>query len=226
MVTQDLFRTYQNFKDELRSGFLEYTRRAYQVMPITDRPVILDVGCGTGVPTIELARLSNGLIIAIDIDQISLEELKNKVTSCQLSAHIDVVKCSLFDMCFMNESFDIIWAEGSINAIGFERGLSEWRRYLKTNGFLVIHDDLGDLNEKIEQVSASAYKLLDHFVLTQDIWWQNYYRPLEKYINSYYKHQPYDTAIDRIIIQDCHFISEFQQNPDRFQSVYLILRRL
>lgn len=38
------------------------------------------------------------------------------------------MNCSMFEMPFTDESFDIIWAEGSIYLIGFERGLDEWRR--------------------------------------------------------------------------------------------------
>ncbi len=38
--------------EELRERFLKYTRKAYQMLPKMDKPRILDIGCGTGIPTI------------------------------------------------------------------------------------------------------------------------------------------------------------------------------
>jgi len=47
-------------KDLLREGLIKYTRKAFHMLPKLDKPCILDVGCGSGIPTMELARLSNG----------------------------------------------------------------------------------------------------------------------------------------------------------------------
>jgi SAM-dependent methyltransferase len=41
---------------------------------------------------------------------------------------------------FQNEEFDLIWCEGAIYNIGFERGLNEWRKYLKKDGFIAVTD--------------------------------------------------------------------------------------
>jgi len=54
--------------EQFREVFLKYTRKAFQMLPKMDKPCILDIGCGTGLTTIELARLSDGEIIGIDID--------------------------------------------------------------------------------------------------------------------------------------------------------------
>jgi ubiquinone/menaquinone biosynthesis C-methylase UbiE len=43
------------------------TRRAFNTIPIlAKRPLILDIGCGHGVHTIELAKISKGTVIALD----------------------------------------------------------------------------------------------------------------------------------------------------------------
>ncbi|MCK4388191.1 MAG: class I SAM-dependent methyltransferase, partial [Dehalococcoidia bacterium] len=138
-------------KDSVRKGLIKYTRKAFHMVPELDRPCILDVGCGSGVPTIELARLSNGQIIGLDIQQNLLDILRRKIEEAGLSDRVKTLNCSMFDMDFPDESFDIIWAEGSISRIGFERGLKEWRRFLKPNGFLVVHDEIGNITEKLEQ---------------------------------------------------------------------------
>ena len=37
---------------------------------------------------------------------------------------------------FGEEELDMIWCEGAIYNIGFERGLKEWRKYLKPGGYI------------------------------------------------------------------------------------------
>lgn len=90
-------------------------------------------------------------------------------------------------------SFDIIWAEGSIGIIGSERGFREWKRLLKTHGFLVIHDDDRNMSDKLETITNCGYKLINHFLLPEDAWWTEYYEPLEtqiKELNDKYKNNP------------------------------------
>jgi len=43
-------------------------------------------------------------------------------------------------MDFPEESFDIIWAEGSIYIIGFEKGLLEWKPMLKKGGYVAASE--------------------------------------------------------------------------------------
>ena len=47
-------------KDKIRKRLLKYTRKAFHILPQMNKPRILDVGCGSGIPTLELARLSQG----------------------------------------------------------------------------------------------------------------------------------------------------------------------
>ena len=128
--------------DYFRERLIKYTRRAYQMLPKIENPHILDIGCGSGVPTIELAKLSDGEIIGIDINQSLLNKLKRRIEEEGLSNRVKTVKCSLFEIDFPDESFDIIWAEGVIRIIGFEKSLKEWKRLLNHKGFLVIHDEI------------------------------------------------------------------------------------
>ena len=133
--------------DYFRENLNKYTRKAFQMLPELKKPRILDIGCGSGVPTIELARLSDGEIIGIDTDESLLGKLGGRIEEEGFSDRVKIKKCSLFEMDFPDASFDIVWAEGSIYIIGFERGLREWRRLLKTDGFLVVHDKINDMSQ-------------------------------------------------------------------------------
>ena len=76
------------------SGRTEYTRRAFEMLPKLERPRILDIGCGRGEPTIELAKLSGGTVTGLDIDQSALDELDRRAEEEGLSDRISTVNRS------------------------------------------------------------------------------------------------------------------------------------
>jgi SAM-dependent methyltransferase len=105
------------------------------------------------------------------------------------------------DIKYPEESFDIIWAEGSIFIMGFQKGISEWRRYIKPNGYLAVHEmawikdnppkeicdyweavypQIATIDDNLEIIKKCGYKILGHFPLPEDAWWELYYNPLEK----------------------------------------------
>jgi ubiquinone/menaquinone biosynthesis C-methylase UbiE len=215
----------QAYKDYLREGLVKYTRKAFKVLPKRPFLRILDIGCGSGVPTMELARLSDGNIVAIDNNQNVLDRLASKVSKAGLTIRVKTENCSMLNMDFPDGSFDIIWAEGSIAVIGFEKGLNEWQRLLKTGGFLVVHDDLGDLTEKRRQISRSGYELINHFVLGEDIWWNEYYAPLEKKLNEVRAKRTGDQRTIAVLNDDQREIDTFKRDPKRYRSVFFIMRK-
>ena len=174
-------------RDSSRKRLLKFTRRAFRLLPKLNEPRILDLGCGSGVVTIELARLSRGEVIGIDVAQSVLDELNRKTEREDPSNRVKTKKCSMVQLDFPDESFEVIWAEGSMYAIDFEKGLEEWRRLLKPNGFLVIHDRIRTMADKLEKIHNLGYRLTNHFLLPEDAWWTEYYRPLEDRIKGLYK---------------------------------------
>ena len=212
------------YKDNLRKRLLRYTRRAFRLLPHITSPRILDVGCGSGVPTIELARLSHGKIIAIDTDQDQLKRLLITAKRARLLEYINISNCSMLNMEFEQDSFDIIWAEGSIAVIGFERGIKEWRRFLKPGGFLVVHDDMGNLSEKSQKISQCGYELLQYFTLNNHIWWDEYYAPLDKKLKEIRQKHPDDQEVNVILDNDQREIDGF--SPEWYRSVFFVMKKL
>lgn len=216
---------FQAKKELIRKRLLKYTRKAFRMLPQLDKPRILDLGCGSGIPTMELARLSNGEIIALDINESLLDILRSKIKNAKVSDRVKIVNGSILNMEFPDESFDIIWAEGSIYVIGFENGLKEWRRLLKPGGFMVVHDEKGDVEEKLKQISCCGYELLGYFVLGKDIWWTEYFAPLQKLVCETRTKHADDTKVLKALDNGQREIDMFEKNPERNSSIIFTMKK-
>jgi ubiquinone/menaquinone biosynthesis C-methylase UbiE len=212
-------------RDHFRERLSKYTRKAFQMLPELDRPRILDVGCGSGVPTLLLAKLSKGEVIGIDVDQSLLDELNRKIEEEGLANSVTTKKCSLFEMDFPDESFDIIWAEGSIWIIGFEKGLKEWRRLLKPNGFLVVHDEIKTVSDKLKKIPSCGYKLINHFSLPEGAHWTEYYRPLEIRIKELFMKYKNNSEALKILKKYQNEIDMVKRNPKEHSSAFYIMQK-
>jgi len=196
------------------------------MLPQLDSPRILDIGCGRGVPTIQLARLSNGQIIGLDIDAASLIECIRKIKENGLSKRVSALKCSMQEIDFPCEYFDIIWTEGSMQIVEFKRYLREWRRFLKPNGFLVVHCDSVNLARNLKTIPACGYRLLRHFRLSSDTWQREYFGPLEKFIQEVQREQINDPQILDFLAQAEKEVETYRANPTICASVFLIMQKL
>ncbi|MGB3340474.1 MAG: class I SAM-dependent methyltransferase [bacterium] len=216
---------FDEIHDSLRARFNKYTSRALEMLPEFVEPSILDIGCGTGVPTIELARLIDGQITAVDIDKSKLERLEEKVKNAGLTERVKVMHCSMFSFKFPDHSFDIIWAEGSIAMIGFARGIMNWSRLIKPNGFLVVHDMTDDIAQKLEQVDRCGYTLINHFTIPGHIWWSEYYEPLEKNIEQLRGECHNDRKVMAQFENELLEVDKVKKNPKSYSSTFLIMQK-
>jgi len=105
------------------------------------RPLkIADIGCGTGASTIQLAKELDAEITAVDFLPEFLEELQARATAHSMVDKITTLSCSMDALPFADEEFDVIWSEGAIYNMGFEAGVSAWRRFLKPGGKLIVSE--------------------------------------------------------------------------------------
>jgi SAM-dependent methyltransferase len=227
-------------------GRNEYTARAFKMLPRLESPRILDIGCGPGGPTMELARLSGGHVTGMDTHQPYLDRLSQKIKEAGLTNHVEAMNCSMFELPFSDESFDIIWAEGSIYLIGFERGLREWRRFIKPNGFLVVHEmtwlrpeppqEISDywkelyagirtVAENVELIPGCGYSLLGHFTLPEDAWWTEYYGPLEDRLRELRDKYVANAAALAELNEEQREIDMYKKYQQWYGSVFFVMQR-
>jgi SAM-dependent methyltransferase len=220
----DMDDSFLSRKEEIRRNFLQFTRRAFAMLPAMKEPGILDAGCGSGVPTMELAALSPGRVVGLDMDPGPLAMLRGKIEKAGLKHRVSALRGSILAMPFRDESFHVVWSEGSMHVPGFERGLREWRRLLRPAGFLVVHDEQLDLASKLKLIPRCGYELLGHFLLSRNTWRDEYFGPLERLLDEWRGKQP---AGDRAALDQARWeVDQFRTDPERNCSAYFVSRRV
>lgn len=196
------------FSDTPRQGpgSPETTQRALGMLPQLPQgpegsagPEIVEVGCGEGGTTLDLARHFGGRVTAVDVFDCFLDKLRAKITATGLS-NISIKKQDMAVLDFEAESLDLIWAESCVFIIGFEAAVASWNRFLKPGGVFVVSDvswlteSPGDeirefwaesypamlnIREHLEVMAKAGYECLDHFTQPESDW-EMIYRPMRE----------------------------------------------
>jgi ubiquinone/menaquinone biosynthesis C-methylase UbiE len=167
---------------------------------------LADIGCGTGASTLWLAKQLNAQITAVDFLPEFLEDLSVRAEEAGVADRITTLSCSMDDLPFADEELDVIWAEGAIYNIGFEKGISEWRRFLKTGGVLVASEitwttdsrpaeiqdhweaeypEIDAASSKVKVLEKHGYSPIGYFVLPEHCWLEEYYAPLQSRFEAF-----------------------------------------
>ena len=117
-----------------------------------DSPYVLDLGCGTGIATRQLAERSKATIIGCDVDEEMIEEAR------QTSPEIPYFVAPANRLPFEARSFDMVTAFSAFHWFCDDKSLADIKRALKPDGmFGVINkNDVGGFRvgyrEKLEQL--------------------------------------------------------------------------
>jgi ubiquinone/menaquinone biosynthesis C-methylase UbiE len=212
--------------EQVRAGFLKYTRKAFLKLPRLENPRILDIGCGSGVPTIELAKLSGGEVTGIDTDQSCIEEFNRKIKEENLGSRVKALNLSLSEVEFPDETFDVVWSEGVIGNIGFEASLKEWQRLLKHNGYLVIHYQTSRVADALPRIPQHGYSLADTVQLPEDAWWTEFYKPLEEKMSALLHQYRNNSDALNLLKQYKGEMDMVKKNPSNFRAAFYIMKKV
>jgi len=146
-------------------GSPEVTVKALSfVENLKDESQIADIGCGTGGQTMVLAQHAPGVITGIDLFPTFIDLFNTNAAKLNLQDRVKGVVASMDMLAFQNEELDLIWSEGAIYNIGFERGLKEWQIFLKTGGYIAVSEVSWFTKERpaeIDEFWQDAYPEID-----------------------------------------------------------------
>lgn len=198
------------------------TRLATSLIPPFDKKIrIADIGCGMGSQTFVLADEYDAEIDAIDLLPEMIAGIRGETERRRLQGVVRPVQASMDRLPFAPESYDLLWAEGSIFVMGYEKGLRYWHQFLKTGGYVAvtecswlggrrpddmrwIADNLPEIDtiaHKVEQMETAGYEPYAHFVLPENCWTTNYYEPMLPVMQQFLHDHPTPAAqlfVDRL----------------------------
>ena len=207
----ELIREYFSNLERQGPGSPEVTIKALSFIDnLTNESKIADIGCGTGGQTITLANNTKGDITGIDIFPKYIDILIENANKLNLQNRINGIIGTMDNLPFQEEELDLIWSEGAIYNIGFQRGLKEWRRFLKKGGYLAVSEaswftierpveindfwnnaypEIDTIPNKVLQLQEVGYIPTAFFILPENCWTNNFYMlqvPIqEKFLKEY-----------------------------------------
>ena len=199
---------------------------------------IADLGCGTGASTLVLAQaLQNAQITAVDFLPPFLEKLQTRARERGVAEQITTLACSMEELPFAAGTYDLIWSEGAIYNMGFEKGVCELKRFLKPGGKLAVSEiswlsssrpteiqefweqnyaEMATPAGKLKVLEKHGYAPEGFFVLPADCWLENYYGPLQKRYDAFLARHNFSDAAQALVESDKAEVDLYQ----RFQKFY------
>ena len=224
----------------------EQTEKALSFIPeLSSMKRIADIGCGAGAQTRVLATHTEAEIIANDLLPEMIEELNRRMARLGLENRVKTILSSMTNLPFEDESLDLIWAEGSIYNIGFEKGFAEWKRFLKKGGYIAVSEccwlsaarpaqldyfsvnfpEISQISGKIDIIERLGYKPVAHFILPEYCWTDNYYSPMTEYMDIFLKRHHNSPAATDLVKFQKEDVALYQMNKEFFGYVFFIARK-
>ncbi len=208
---------------------------------------VADIGCGTGASALILAKLLNARVTAVDFLQDFLDVLKEKAANIGVADKISTLACSMDNLPFADEELDVIWSEGAIYNIGFEKGVADWRRYLKTGGLLVVSEitwitgsrpqeiqdhwdseypEIDVASAKIRILEKYGYAPVGYFVLPEHCWLDQYYRPMQARFGNFLNRNQNSEEARAIVAAEQREIDLYERYQDYISYGVYIAKRM
>ncbi len=236
-------------QDRQGPGGTKETLQALELLNVdTNQNIrIADIGCGSGAQTIDLAQNTKAHITAVDIFPQFLDKLKIKAENLNLSDRITTLCASMDDMPFEKESLDVIWSEGAIYIMGFEKGIQYWSNFLKKDGYIAISElswtthkrpvelekfwkeaypEIDTISNKVKVLEGSGYSPVGFFTLPAYCWLDNYYQPLQKEMAAFLGRHPNNKLAEQVVNENRDEIELYQKYKEYYSYGFYIARKI
>ncbi len=214
---------------------------------LTDSSVIADIGCGTGGQTITLADNTSGTIMGVDLFPNFINILNTNVSDLNLEDRVKGIVGSMDDLMFRDKELDLIWCEGAIYNIGFERGIKEWRKYLKQGGFIAVSEatwftkerpevidkfwnteypEIDTISVKVEQMYKAGYIPIATFVLPENCWIDNYFEPQVQVQESFLEKYQDNKTVEEFMANQRYEAELYSKYKEYYGYVFYIGKKI
>jgi SAM-dependent methyltransferase len=204
---------------------------------------IADIGCGTGGQTMVLAQHAPGQITGIDLFPAFIDLFNLNAGKLNLQERVKCIKGSMDNLPFENEELDLIWSEGAIYNIGFERGLNEWRKFLKTGSCIAVSEaswfteerpseidefwkdaypEIDTIPNKVAQVQKAGYIPVATFILPEYCWTENFYTPQLKVEEIFLKRHAGNRSAEEFVANCRHEAQLYTRYKEYYGYVFYI----
>ncbi|KPJ73606.1 dimethylmenaquinone methyltransferase [candidate division TA06 bacterium DG_78] len=122
---------------------------------------VLEVGCGSGAFTTNVARAvgKKGKVYALDIQQKMLQQFENKLSQPENQdlKNIELIKSSAYELPFDDNSLDLVYMVTVLPEVPDKhRALQEVKRVLKIGGSLSLTELLIDPDYPLKSTTIKA----------------------------------------------------------------------
>ena len=207
---------------------------------------VVDLGCGTGGQTMIIAENIPGKITDVDIYPKFIDVLNDNAKKLNLQERVNGIVGNIEELPFQKEEFNLIWSEGVIDAIGFEKGVTYWNGFLKKNGYIAVtcpswiayeHPDevqkfwteagsgLDTIDHNISVIQKSGYEFVAAFTLPENCW-MNYFIPREAINKSLFEKHPRNKTLEEYIKGDNYEMELYLKYKQYYGYVFYIGRKI
>jgi len=219
------------------------TRRAWRGLGAPEGARVLDIGCGPGAAAMELVRCGASEVVAVDLHLPYLRRLAAGTHAQGRGSRVLPVGADMAGLPFPDAAFDVLWAEGSIYLLGYERALTAWRRLVGPGGRAAVCDvvwldadpldevrafwaegypDMTTVADRAAQAEALGWRVLDVIVLPSDAW-RAYYDPLEHRLEQLLAQHADDADAVAALEDDRVEIDMWRRYGDSYGAAFVLL---
>ena len=188
-------------------GDTDYSNYIISQLPdLPSDPQIADIGCGAGAGTLILANKFRTTVKAVNFSREFLDELEERAKQRGFEHLVETIECDMGNLDWKPETIDLLWSEGAAYNLTFKGALKSWRPLMAVNGIAVISEmsyftsevpesvriywqnaypTIGTESENANHANLSGFEILGIHRLPSNAWWNNYYGPLRKNIESF-----------------------------------------
>ena len=198
---------------------------------------IVDLGCGIGGQTVQLAELVSGSIVAIDSHAAFIDRLEAAIKEHGLSQRVRAIRGDMACPDVPLRSFDLVWSEGALYSIGLRNALRVCHGLLRPGGYVAFTDaiwrkenppaavkagfeldypTMGWLDDDLAAIQDCGFELVGHFTLPDEAWWDDFYTPMETRIAELRSQYANDVEASAILDQ----LAEEPELHRRYSAFY------